>query len=254
MYKPERDSSRRGIQQASTPQNGRKPPKPAKQASRRERQRYRLLNSNPHLLAEVEVLEMLLWLGEARSDMRPLATRILQLFGSIAEAQKVSYQNLSTLDGWRSEAYVGLKLALVAESRLILPRLMEKPILSGWPSLMTHLRAHDVGQKEGHLRVLFLNQKNRLLAESSQLFLRTEAGEKITKQLASKALDVKAAAVILVTVAERQIKELNPSPAEISLTLQVQSVMEALSITLHDHVVLSDTKSEAFSFRNAGLL
>lgn len=52
----------------------------------RRRLRERFLTAGPDALADYELLELLLFLANPRGDVKPLAKRLIQRFGSFADA------------------------------------------------------------------------------------------------------------------------------------------------------------------------
>ncbi len=70
------------------------------------------------------------------------------------------------------------------------------------------------------------------------------------REVVKRALELNASALILVH--NHPSGDPTPSESDISMTAQVAAAAEALSIRLHDHLIIG--KSAEFSFRTAGYL
>ncbi len=216
----------------------------------RGRMRDKLLGRGPDALADYEMLEMLLFLALPRGDTKPLAKAVINRFGSFAAVLAAPDQALRATPGLNTQAVVALKLAHASALRLARSEVRERPVLADWDALMGYLGMALTRDGEGEVRVLFLDSRNRLLADEAQ-----EAGPAIVagphpREVARRALELHATALILV----RSRPGCDPvaSPGEVQATARLREAAQALSIVVHDHVILG--RGRWLSFRAEGLL
>jgi DNA repair protein RadC len=99
-------------------------------------------------------------------------------------------------------------------------------------------------------RVLFLDTRNRLLADEAQARGTVNHTPVYPREVIKRALDLKATALILVH--NHPSGDPTPSRDDIEMTQEVKRAASVLSITLHDHVIIGNGKW--LSFRQEKLL
>jgi DNA repair protein RadC len=99
-------------------------------------------------------------------------------------------------------------------------------------------------------RVLFLDNRNRLLADEAQQRGTVNHTPVYPREVAKRALELHATALILVH--NHPSGDPTPSPDDIAMTQQIKAAAAALSIVLHDHIVIGN--GQWLSFRKEGLL
>jgi len=99
-------------------------------------------------------------------------------------------------------------------------------------------------------RVLFLDRKNVLVADEVQASGTVDHVPVYPREVVKRALELNASALILVH--NHPSGDPTPSDADIAMTNAIDTAAQALSITLHDHLVIGATGE--FSFRSAGYL
>jgi hypothetical protein len=134
----------------------------------RARMRTRLLTAGPDALADHEMLEMLLFLALPRRDTKPVARLLLDRFGSFEAAISAAPAQLLAVDGVGEAGAAALKLVQGASLRLLRDTVRAQPILKDWNRLLDYLIAALAHEHVEQARVLFLDSKNRLLADEIQ--------------------------------------------------------------------------------------
>ena len=99
-------------------------------------------------------------------------------------------------------------------------------------------------------RVLFLDRKNVLIADEEQARGTVDHVPVYPREVVKRALELNASALILVH--NHPSGDPTPSEADIAMTHQIAAAATALSITLHDHLIVG--KSRELSFRSEGLI
>ncbi|MBF0864605.1 MAG: RadC family protein [Gluconobacter potus] len=210
----------------------------------RARMRARVLANGAHTLADYEILEMLLFAGVPRKDTKPLAKGLIAHFGSLVDVFRAPTHALRAA-GLKDDAIRVLRLPGVAAERLASSEQRERPTLSNWEQLMAYLEQALEGGIPGQFRLLYLDNRNRLLAdeaapEANSLTERNRA-------IAIRALALHATALIGFHITPTQ------RPADLSQSArQLDFAMRPLSITLHDVLVTGEGRPS--SLRQEGLL
>lgn len=216
-------------------------------AGHRGRMRDRLLAAGPDGLADYEILEMLLFQGIPRRDTKPLAKAVINRFGGLAPVLAAAPSELLATPGLTPDSVVALRLVDEAAARLASAEQRDRPILSNWERLSQYL-AERPADPPDHLRVLFLDNRNRLLADES----RPGGLDPIAccREILKYALELHATALILVRA--RPQHRLYDDAPEIRLASRLGQAAAILSIVLHDQV-LQDADG-LLSCRQQGLL
>ncbi|GBR71085.1 JAB domain-containing protein [Gluconobacter kanchanaburiensis] len=210
----------------------------------RARMRARVLNNGAQTLADYEILEMLLFAGIARRDTKPLAKGLIGHFGSLTDVFRAPTQALRAA-GLKDDAIRVLRLPGVAAERLAASEQRERPTLGNWDQLVTYLDQALGGAVTGQFRLLYLDNRNRLLAD--EVAPDTDVLTERHRAIAIRALALHATALIGFHVRPASHKsELSPAAR------QLDFAMRPLSITLHDVLVTGEGRPA--SLRQEGLL
>ena len=228
----------------------RRPPSPVSAEGHRARMRARLLTAGPDAVADHELLEMVLFLALPRRDTKPIARALLARFGSFAAVISASVPDLRTVEGLGDAGAAALKLLQAGAHRLLRRELQDRPVLDDWPRLMEYLGAVLSRERTEQFRVLFLDARNRLLADEAQARGTVNHTPVYPREVVKRALELHATALILVH--NHPSGDPAPSRDDIEMTRAVARAAEALSVVLHDHVVVGNGRW--FSFRRERLL
>ena len=98
--------------------------------------------------------------------------------------------------------------------------------------------------------MLFLDTRNRLLADEAQAKGTVNHTPVYPREVVRRALELQATAIILVH--NHPSGDPTPSRDDIEMTREVATAAKALSIVLHDHVIVGN--GAWLSFRREGLL
>lgn len=215
----------------------------------RKRLRERLLTAGPEALADHEMLEYVLFVLPRR-DTKALARALLSRFGSFARVIAAPVQDLLAVDGLGETGVAALKAVHAAAIRLMRAEVIDQPILNNWDRLLDYLNAEVSRERVEQFRVLFLDNRNRLLADEAQQRGTVNHTPVYPREVAKRALELHATALILVH--NHPSGDPTPSRDDIVMTQQVKAAVEPLSIVLHDHIVVGNGRW--LSFLKEGLL
>ncbi len=216
----------------------------------RARMRQRLLGGGPDALADHELLEMALFLALPRRDTKPIAYRLLSRFGSFARCIAAPVPEIAAVEGMGEASAAALKLVQAAAIRLARAEVADKPVLANWDALMGYLNAVMAREAVEQVRVLFLDSRNRLLADEAQSRGTVNHTPVYPREVVRRALELQATAIILTH--NHPSGDPTPSSEDIAMTRQVVEAARTLSITVHDHVIVGN--GAWLSFRREGLL
>jgi DNA repair protein RadC len=216
----------------------------------RGRMRTRLLTAGPQALADYELLEMILFLALPRKDTKPIAKALLTRFGSFAATIAAPLNDLRAVKDIGDAGAAALKTVHAAALRLAQSELVNRPLLDNWDRLMDYLTAALSRERVEQFRVLFMDTRNRLLADEAQSRGTVNHTPVYPREVVKRALELQATAIILVH--NHPSGDPTPSRDDIEMTAEVKRAAQALSIVLHDHIIVGNGRW--LSFRKEGLL
>ena len=210
----------------------------------RARLRTRLLTAGPDALADHEMLEMLLFLALPRRDTKPVARLLLDRFGSFEAVISAAPAQLLAVDGVGEAGAAALKLVQGASLRLLRDTVRAQPILKDWNRLLDYLIAALAHERVEQARVLFLDSKNRLLADESQGRGTVNQTMVYPREIVRRALELNAVGIILVH--NHPSGDPAASREDMAMTKNVQRAAATLGIALLDHIIIAGTRWVSF--------
>lgn len=226
-----------------------KPPTPHYH-DHRTRLRNRFLSAGSDSIADYEMLELVLFRAIPRRDVKPLAKLLIQQFGDFNTAISAPAQRLAQIPGVGPAVICELKVVEAAAHRLARTRVLGRHALSSWQALMDYCKTTMAHRDTEQFRVLYLDRKNVLIADEAQGNGTVDHVPVYPREVVKRALELNASALILVH--NHPSGDPTPSQSDVDMTRRIEDAARAVSITLHDHVVIG--KAEDASFRSLGLL
>jgi len=213
--------------------------------------RQRLLTAGGDGLLDHELLEMLLFQALPRRDTKPIAHALCAHFGSFAGAIAAPTSALAQIQGLGEAGIAALKTVQVAALRLARAEAERQPhVLNAWDRLIDYLHAALARERVEQFRVLFLDSKNRLLADEVLARGTVNHTPVYPREVVKRALELGSTSLILVH--NHPSGDPTPSRADLEMTAEVKAAAGVLGIALHDHVVVGNGRH--VSMRQAGLL
>ena len=201
-------------------------------------------------LHDYELLELLLFCAIPRRDVKPIAKQLLTRFGSLLGVFGASPQALREINGVGESVVHIMKLVYSLICRSLQENLQGKIVLQSWHQVIEYCRARMSYNQQEQLRLLFLDQKNRLILDEVQQVGTVNHTPIYPREVMKRALEVNASALILVH--NHPSGDPSPSRSDIDLTLKIQEIGAQLGIKLHDHIVIGQGKHH--SFKAMGIL
>ena len=226
------------------------PPSPTSAEDHRARLRSRLLNAGPDALADHALLDAVLFLAILRRDTKPIAYRLIARFGSFANAIAAPMTELVGVEGLGQSGAAALKIVHAAALRLARSEVMGRPVLSNWTAVIDYLTAVLARERIEQFRLLFLDSRNRLLADEAQARGTVNHTPVYPREVVKRALELNAVAIILVH--NHPSGDPTPSREDITMTRAIAEAAATVSVAVHDHVIVGNGRW--ISFRQEGLL
>jgi DNA repair protein RadC len=219
-------------------------------ADHRKRLRTRFLLGGAQAVPDYELLELVLFRAIPRRDVKPLARDLLDRFGDFNGVIAAAPERLKETKGVGDAVICELKIIEAAAHRLARARIMRRHVVSSWDQLVDYCHTTMAHRDTEQFRVLFLDRKNVLIADEEQARGTVDHVPVYPREVVKRALELNASALILVH--NHPSGDPTPSEADIAMTHQIETAAQALSITLHDHLIIG--RSRELSFRAEGLL
>jgi DNA repair protein RadC len=217
----------------------------------RDRARQRFLKVGAEALEDYELLELVLHILLPRRDTKALAKELLLRFGSFSGVFSAPTARLEEVKGLGEVSRANLKVIQAVAQRFARDSLSrELPILSSWTQLIDYCRAAMAFEPIEQFRLLFLDKKNRLIADEVQQTGTVDHTPVYPREVIKRSLELGATAIILVH--NHPSGDHSPSRADIEITRQVAEAGKRLGIALHDHIVLGSEGHS--SLRAMGLI
>lgn len=216
----------------------------------RKRLRTRFRRGGADALPDYELLELVLFRAIPQQDVKPLARRLIDRFGDFSHVLAASPVRLLDIEGVGEAVVTELKIIEAAAHRMAQGRVLNRPIVSSWGALLAYCQTALAHQSTEHFRVLYLDNKNVLIADEPQAKGTVDHVPVYPREVAKRALELDASALILVH--NHPSGDPTPSEQDITMTYAIRDATEVLGLRLHDHLVIG--KSREISFRAEGYL
>ena len=216
----------------------------------RRRLRERFMAGGPEAVPDYELLELVLFGAVPRQDMKPLARRLLDVFGDFNGVVSAPAVRLAEVEGAGEAVVCALKVIEAAAHRLARARVLGRPVLSSWDALVSYCHTAMSHRETEQFRVLYLDRKNVLIADEPQARGTVDHVPVYPREVVKRALELNASALILVH--NHPSGDPTPSDSDVQMTYRIRDAAEALGLVLHDHLIVG--KSRELSFRSAGYL
>lgn len=219
------------------------------QLGHRERLRERVRKAGFASLHDYEALELALFRTFPRGDVKPLAKRLLDRFGSLSGVLSATVEELAAVKGVGEACALDLKLVHELAQRIGLEPVRKRTVISSWSALLDYVKLALKHEAREQFRVLFLDKKNQLIADEVMNRGTVDHAPVYPREIVRRSIELSACAVILVH--NHPSGDPTPSAADIDMTRQVVDACRPLRIAVHDHLVVG--RDGVASFKALGL-
>lgn len=210
--------------------------------------REKLLQFGVEALSDAELLALFLRTGTRNLPVLTLSQKLLTEFGSFYHLMNASHDEFCKKEGLGTAKYTQLKAVVELSHRYLKVKMTKENYLTS-PTLTHHYLANRLMDKDREIfMVIFLDNQNHVI-NCEEMFVGTYNSVEVhPREVARKALQYNAAALILAHNHPSGLAE--PSQADRALTKKIEQVCELIDVRVIDHLVIG--KGEYVSFAERG--
>lgn len=216
----------------------------------RDRLRQRFAKGGVEALADYELLELYLFNSIRQGDVKPTAKALIAKFGSFAEAVAAPIERLTEVKGVGPKTALDLQIIKAAATKLGQESVLGRPVLSSWTALLDYCRSAMQFEGKEQFRVLFLDRKNRLIADEVLGRGTIDRAPVYPREIIKRALVHESTALILTH--NHPSGDPTPSQSDIDMTKEIVQACKAIRVSVHDHLIIG--RENIASFKTLGLM
>ncbi len=203
----------------------------------RQRMKKRFLGEGLDHFDELHALELLLFYAIPQGDVNPLAHRLLDHFGSLHQVLTAPPEQLTAVPGVGEHTAILLGLVKGISQKYLIDFQEKRACLDSLEACGKYLMDHFVGRRDEVVMLLCLDAKRmplacRIVSEGS-----VNTAEVSVRKVVEAALSVNATAAVLAHNHPSGIAV--PSMEDIITTRRMGMALDAVGITLEDHIVVA---------------
>lgn len=202
----------------------------------RKRLRERFLKGGEKSIPDYELIELLLFSVMPRGDVKPLAKELLKECGSLSGLFQADLEKLKSIPGVGLTTITTLKAILEVSCRLIKEEASSQPIFQSWQTVIDYCRARMSHLKVEQFRLLFLDQKNKIITDEIQQQGTINTTPVFPREVVKRALELGASSLIMVH--NHPSGDPTPSQADIDITKKIINAGKELDINVLDHLII----------------
>jgi DNA repair protein RadC len=202
----------------------------------RARLRQRFLQGGPGALQDYELLELLLTFAIPYSDVKPLAKRLIEHFGSFTRVLDASPQALMDVAGLKEYSAILIRLVKACSESALKSEALKRQEIKSLANLVEYCRASMGGLPDEQFRVIFLNSQNEVIGE--EIVQEGTVNQTVVYPRKVLELALKHKATGLILVHNHPSGHLTPSASDQELTRALIKASRALNLTVHDHLII----------------
>lgn len=216
----------------------------------RDRLRARFVKAGTDGFHDYEILELLLTYAISRSDVKPLAKRLITRFGSLAGVLDATVDSLEKVEGIGRRTAVLLVLVKALCREYLAERMKKRDLLSSPNAVVDFARVALAGLSRETFMVVFLNVKNEVIDYETLHEGTLDRAVVYPRRIIEAAFAHHAAAMILLHNHPSGHPE--PSGEDLSITRAIADAARVVDIDVVDHLVIG--REGYCSLRERGVL
>lgn len=197
-----------------------------------------------------ELLEILIRTTSTRDNIGEVADLLLQHYASFSNVLCAPVSELTKFAELTPSIVLLFKVTQAAAERLLRAEIIGRPVVSNKQQLLAYLRAAISRERVEQTRVLFLDDKNRIIAEEIHGKGTVGHSPVYPREIVRRALDFYASGIIIAH--NHPSGDPSPSMEDVAVTRHIAAAAKALGIQLHDHIIIGNGSST--SLREEGLI
>ena len=218
----------------------------------RNRERNRVMKTPFGKVSKRDLLEVLLYYCNARSDTKPIATEILKYTdGNIRKVLFFEEHDVKNIKGLGETFLCLTRVMREIISNSFKEELMEeRAIFESWNIVYDYIKINMSHLNVEHFRMLILGSKNELITDCLIAQGTVNHANVYIREIVKLALDNFAISVILTH--NHPSGDPTPSQSDIEITKSIISALNTISVRVQDHIIVG--KEKVYSFLQNGLL
>jgi DNA repair protein RadC len=228
---------------------GNRQPKPD-YLGHRQRLRERFQKGGAEGFHDYELLELLLTYAIPRIDVKPIAKRLMERFGSLSGVLDATPQEIE--EAAKVKPISSTLICLVKETcgAYLAEKMRDREVLSSPRAVLDFAKMRLAGLPHESFMVIFLNAKNKVLDQKIIHEGTVNRAVIYPRRIIEEALAHHAAGLILVH--NHPSGQSDPSAEDRQLTRALVEATRTLDLRVLDHLIVG--KDSYFSFAEGGLL
>lgn len=187
---------------------------------------------------EVNVLELLLFYAIPQKDTNPIAHRLLDRFGSLAQVLEATPEELEKVPGIGDNAATLVTLTTALARYYMVNRTAQSMVLASTEQCGDYLLPYFIGRRNETVFILCLDAKCKVLGCKEVGEGSVNSASVPIRRIVELALGMNATTVIL---AHNHPSGLAlPSGDDVQTTRRLAAALDGVDITLADHIIVAD--------------
>jgi DNA repair protein RadC len=217
----------------------------------RERVRERFRKGGLSALADYEVVELLLTLGQPRRDCKPAAKEAIKRFKTLRGVLEASPEELQEVEGIGPNNSIAIRLISDVAKELLKEKTRGERFECASPQQVhDYLKATMGGLKKEVFKVIYLDNLNHVIEDADMFKGTVNASAVWVREVIEKAVKCNAAAMIFVH--NHPSGSITPSQQDRNITRDLVFAASAVNIQALDHIIIGDNKH--YSLASEGLM
>jgi len=204
----------------------------------RQRVKERFAKEGLDHFSDIQVLELLLFYCIPRQDTNPLAHRLLEQFGSLAQVLEAPVDELAKVEGIGENAAVFLRLITEVGRYYLVNRSTQVTILNTIEKCAKYLAPFFYGRRNETVFLLCLDAKCKVLCCREIGEGSVNSASISTRKVVETALAVNATTVVLAHNHPSGVAL--PSDEDVQTTRRIAEALRCVEVQLVDHVIVAD--------------
>jgi len=159
-------------------------------------------------------------------------------------------ERLVEVKGVGPKTALDLQIIKAAATKLGQESILGRPVLSSWTALLDYCRTAMQFEGKEQFRVLFLDRKNRLIADEVMGRGTIDRAPVYPREIIKRALELESTALILTH--NHPSGDPTPSQSDIDMTKEIVQACKAIRVSVHDHLIIG--RENIASFKTLGLM
>ena len=216
----------------------------------RKRLRERLVKTGAEGLHDYEILELLLTYAFPRKDVKPLAKKLIEHFGSFSNVLDASVEELQKVPGLTLRSALLLPLVKEASSAYLVEKMGQKDLLTSPQIVVDFARVKLAGKTNEIFMVIYLNIRNEVIDHEILHEGTLDSSVVYPRRIIEGAVNHHASGLLLIH--NHPSGHTDPSAEDKHITQAILKAAQTMDIRVLDHIVVG--KGGYFSFAQNHLL